>query len=194
MKSFKNKTIAHFVLFSFLLAQTLFAQQTSSVSKLGPDAGLASHQNELLDKNALSIRPEFNPYEISVPQELGTVEEVFQGKADGPLLVYIQDVHANYQTQINIKNILKQLVEKNKFSLIQLEGGIAKLDPTYLEPSSVKEANLKMIDFLLREGRITGADAFAVETEKPVQLYGIEEKKSVHGKFKNIPQSIRASK
>lgn len=155
----------------------IFAQQTSTVSDTVSISGINSPSPGRLqiDPNASALDSTINPYNISVPEQFGQIEEVFQGDATSPLIVHVQNVHANYEAQVNIKNILNHLVNQYQFSLIQLEGAVSKLDPTILQPSYLKEANLKLVDFLMRDGRITGADAFAVETDKSVEMYGIED-------------------
>ena len=155
----------------------VFPQQASTVSDAVPISGInpPSPGRLQIDSNTSSLDSTINPYNISIPEQFGQIEEVFQGDPTSPLVVHIQNVHANYEAQVNIKNILNHLVNQYQFSLIQLEGAVSKLDPTILQPSYLKEANLKLVDFLMRDGRITGADAFAVETDKPVELYGIED-------------------
>jgi len=176
MNQLKNRILAVVVCFLFIGNNFAFAQQTSTVSDSSPISNLnASAGRVPIDPNASSLGSVLNPYNISIPEQFGQVEEVFQGDANSPLVVHIQNVHANYEAQVNIKGILNYLVEQYQFSLIQLEGAVSKLDPAILQPSYLKEANLKLVDFLMREGRITGADAFAVETNKPVELYGVED-------------------
>lgn len=176
----KNRSVAS--IFSILLSVSLclpapLLAQTGAVSDVIQEVSQpkAPASGVSLDSKVSSILPETNPYRISIPEQFGSIEELFQGSADSPLIVYIQNVHSNYEAQLNIKNILAHLVDQYQFSLIQLEGAVSKLDPAILQPSYLKEANLKLVDFLMREGRITGADAFAVETEKPVELHGIED-------------------
>ena len=178
-KQLNQKIIASLMVFFFLTSGPVFSQQSSAVSEpvsgVGQGIGRTPAGVPQVDAGAPAIRPDLNPYNITVPEEFGKVEEIFQGAPTSPLIVYIQNVHANYEAQLNIKGILKHLVDQNQFSLIQLEGAVSKLNPEILQPSYLKEANLKLVDFLMREGRITGADAFAVETDKPVELYGIED-------------------
>src|SRR3989338_6036299 len=178
-KQLNKKIIASLMVFFFLTSGPVYSQQSSAVSEpvsgVGQGIGRTPAGVPQVDAGAPAIRPDLNPYNITVPEEFGKVEEIFQGAPTSPLIVYIQNVHANYEAQLNIKGILKHLVDQNQFSLIQLEGAVSKLNPEILQPSYLKEANLKLVDFLLREGRITGADAFAVETDKQVELYGIED-------------------
>ena len=166
-------------LFFFAASGAVYPQQTASVtdssSKMGQTVGLQSAPTPRLAPGGLSVRPDLNPYNIAVSGETGKIEEVFQGSPDSPLIVHIQDAHANYEAQVNVKKIIGELVEKHGFSLIQVEGAVSKLDPDALKPSYLEEANLKLADFLMREGRITGADAYAVEAGESVELYGIED-------------------
>ncbi|MBI4368496.1 MAG: hypothetical protein HY588_03805, partial [Candidatus Omnitrophica bacterium] len=178
---FTQKTLAILLALLLVSGGPAFPQQASSavseaVSSVGgtvqPSAGGVSR----IDTKAPLTREDLNPYQIAVPQELGSIEEVFQGSSNSPLIVYIQNVHANYEAQKNIKGILNQLVDQYQFSLVQMEGAVSKLNPEILKPSYLEEANLQLVDFLMREGRITGADAFAVETDKPVAFYGVEDR------------------
>src|SRR3989338_690293 len=174
-----KKIGACLTLFFFAASGAVYPQQTASVtdssSKMGQTVGLQSAPTPRLAPGGLSVRPDLNPYNIAVSGETGKIEEVFQGSPDSPLIVHIQDAHANYEAQVNVKKIIGELVEKHGFSLIQVEGAVSKLDPDALKPSYLEEANLKLADFLMREGRITGADAYAVEAGKSVELYGIED-------------------
>ncbi|MBI3999653.1 MAG: hypothetical protein HY351_03470, partial [Candidatus Omnitrophica bacterium] len=178
-KQLTNKLVTTTLLFFFVTTGTVYSYQAPSVSdpvsNVGQGIDPASAGVDQVDKSAAIIQPDLNPYNIAVPEELGSIEEVFQGTPNSPMIIHIQNVHANYEAQVNIKGILNHLVEQYQFSLIQLEGAVSKLDPTILQPSYLKEANLKLVDFLMREGRMSGADAFAVETDKPVELYGIED-------------------
>ncbi len=178
MNRFKNRFVAVLICLLFASNGSVFAQQPSTVSDAVPiNSGLNPSPGSRMPLDAATspIASAISPYNISVPEEFGQVEDVFQGDPSSPLIVHVQNVHANYEAQVNIKNILKHLVDQYQFSLIQLEGAVSKLDPTILQPSYLKDANLKLVDFLMREGRITGADAYAVETEKPVELNGIED-------------------
>lgn len=175
-----RKRIAALTLVFFLTSSVnLYPQPASTVrpvSGSGGVTGIGSISQSLLGAGATQFRPDHNPYLITIPEELGTIEEVYAGSPDQPLIVHIQNAHANYRAQVNIKNILDHLVTNHGFSLLQVEGAVSKLNPDVLKPSYLKEANLKLVDLMMREGRVTGADAFAVETDKAIEYYGIEEK------------------
>ena len=128
-----KKIITTVALFFFVTTGDVYSQQASSVSdpvsNVGQGLGPASAGVDQVDKNAAIVQPDLNPYNIAVPEEFGSVEEVFQGNSSSPLIIHIQNVHANYEAQVNIKGILNHLVDEYKFSLIQLEGAVSKLDP-----------------------------------------------------------------
>src|SRR3989338_2148397 len=173
------RKIATFLLIaSFVFTNSTHSQSTPSVSDSVSAAsqGLNPVADEAkVDSGRINSISGLTPYDISIPEEFGSIEEVYQGAKDAPLVVHIQNVHANYKAQVNIKNILNHLTEKYGFSLIQTEGAVSKLDPTVLKFSFVPEANLKVVDYMMREGRITGAYAFAVETAMPIDMYGLED-------------------
>lgn len=173
-----QKIGAGLTLFFFVLGGAAYPQQAASVdsgSAIAQAVGSSSTPAPRLAPDHLKLRADLNPYNISISEETGKIDEVFQGSPNSPLVVHVQDAHANYEAQVNIKKIIAELVEKYGFSLVQLEGAVSKLDPDALKPSYLEEANVRLADFLMREGRITGADAYAVEAGNSVELYGIED-------------------
>jgi hypothetical protein len=173
-----RKIGALLTLFCFVINGSAYPQQASPVDSapvMAQAVSSSSAPTPRLRPDVIRLRSDLNPYNIAIASESGKIDEVFQGKSDSPLIVHVQDAHANYQAQVNIKKIIHELVEKYGFSLVQLEGAVSKLDPDALKPSYLQEANVKLADFLMREGRITGADAYAVEAGKSVELYGIED-------------------
>ncbi len=180
IKICSRKILAVFLGLAMAVSQPVYAQTAGMVSDAAgqvKDAGASLNPAKTsVNPGQTVVRPDLNPYNINIPSEFGNIEEIYHGAADSPLVIYLQDVHANYEAQMNIRKILAHLVEQYQFSLIQLEGAFSKLNPQILQPSYLKEANLKMVEFLLREGRVSGADAFAVETDKVVDLFGIEDK------------------
>jgi len=177
-----NKYIAVVLALTLALSPSgVFAQQTSPVG----DVVSTENGNQLaltpagrvLDRGAIpDLKDLLNPYSISIPEAHGAIEEVFQGSPNSPLVVHIQDAHANYEAQSNIKAILHHLQQNYGVSLVQLEGAASKLNPATFEAAYLKEANAKLADYLMRQGRLSGAEAFAIESEEPVELYGVEDK------------------
>lgn len=178
-KSISFKIFIFLTLSIFTIETAAFSQQAAPVSetlkKEEQPIGVTGPGTSGLPVESSKEVPTVNPYDIAIPETYGKIEEVFQGAPAAPLIVHIQDAHANYEAQKNIKQILDHLRRNYYLKLIQLEGAASKLDPSIFAVSYLKEANLKLADFLMRQGRLSGAEAFAVESENPVELYGVED-------------------
>ena len=65
---------------------------------------------------------------VSMPEEFGTIKEVHKTpllyNKDAKMIFHIQDVHANYEAQKNLANILEYLIMTYGVNLILVEGGI----------------------------------------------------------------------
>ena len=180
MRKLSHKLLTSLVLIIFATSGNVYSQQTppieEPIAKTDQEVGIkpAGSGEGAMSKAPSSVTKNLNPYNIVIPEEYGSIEEVFQGSPDSPLVVHIQDAHANYEAQVNIKKILGHLSKNYRFDLIQLEGASSKLNPSVFETAYIKEANVKLADYLMREGRLSGAEAFAIESESPVELEGIE--------------------
>lgn len=178
MNKFLKRTGIQTLVLFLAMGQIVSAQTTANVSDVlsaGKDAfGLTSPSKVTsIDSEKLTG---LNPYSITIPQAWGNIEEVFQGLPDKPLVVHIQDAHSNYEAQVSIKNILGHLHKEYGMNVVHVEGASTKLDPSVFKNSYIKEANVKVADYMMREGMLSGAEAFAVEAETPVELYGIEDR------------------
>lgn len=174
----RNRIWALFILSAFMITQGGYAQQPAAIgeaiSEGGQQVGFKPGGGPAVVTPRPVITEGVNPYNLLVPDKYGKVEEVFQGAQDAPMIVHIQDAHANYEAQLNIKQILSHLSKNYNINLIQLEGASSKLDPSVFETAYIKEANLKLADYLMREGRLSGAEAFAIESKESVELHGVE--------------------
>lgn len=180
MRRFSKNRIAISVLLAvFTATGNVYPQQATTpmgepVAETSQGVGLNPPAGQAEVSSSQVLRETLNPYLLNIPDKFGKIEEVFQGSPGSPVIVHIQDAHANYEAQLNIKRILSHLSETYKVNLVQLEGASSKLNPSVFEAAYLKEANLKMADYLMREGRLSGAEAFAIESEEPVELHGIE--------------------
>ena len=63
---------------------------------------------------------------LSLPQELGRIDEVFlpeEVDSDSPFIIYVQDAHANLGAQENIAGIAREFSKVRKIEAIFKEGG-----------------------------------------------------------------------
>jgi len=62
----------------------------------------------------------FNRQRVQIPHSLGTVVEAHPG--GGQLVVYVQDLHCNYEVQNNISRLIDTLADKHGLNLVTVEG------------------------------------------------------------------------
>ena len=101
---------------------------------------------------------------FTIPAEFGRVTEIIPQSKDGSLLIHIQEAHANFDAQQNIKSILQYLSDHYGIKLVFLEGAGNKLKPELLnffpkDTELQKAANLT----LLKAGELTGAEVFMID-------------------------------
>jgi hypothetical protein len=115
--------------------------------------------------------------QIQIPTEIGILKETYlPDKKNIPeLIVCIQDAHCHYEAQINISKIVKILVEKFGFSLLNVEGTAGLIDTKPF--SSFKDHKVKMdfAEYFIKQGKITGPEYLSITSDLPFTLFGIEE-------------------
>ena len=145
MRKQTTKIAAVITAFTFTFSNSIgFSQHAAplaeSVTGISQNPDLSRTAKSIFPK-AQFVPPDLNPYLITIPEGAGKIEEVYQGNPTEPFIIHIQNVHANYEAQKNIKLILGHLVKKHSVQLIQVEGAVSKkLDPEVLKPSYLEEA------------------------------------------------------
>jgi hypothetical protein len=118
--------------------------------------------------------------EVSIPKGYGTIKEVYQtpkasGKG-GRIIFHIQDVHANYEAQKSLANILEYFIKTYGLEVILVEGGITDKDFSYIREWAPLEERKRKADKLMREGTITGETYVDIASDFPLKFQGIEDK------------------
>ena len=114
----------------------------------------------------------FNNKTVFIPEKLGTVSHLLQG--DNRLVVHIQDLHCNYEVQMNIAQIIHLLAEKHGLRLVSMEGTSLPIDTTKIRTFPIKKIRTEVSDYFVRQGKLSGAEFYAATGEYPVRLEGIE--------------------
>ncbi|HPS36742.1 MAG TPA: hypothetical protein PLL75_03315, partial [Candidatus Omnitrophota bacterium] len=113
------------------------------------------------------VRPAEVPsfLQIDIPSELATLDGLFEAPVspDPRLILHIQNAHANYGAQEKIKQLLQYLERTYAIRTIFVEGASEDLNPDYLKMFPDRERNLKLADFLAKQGELTGAELFILE-------------------------------
>ncbi len=116
---------------------------------------------------------------LNISEKLGKVEDVYlplNADKDTPLVIYIQDAHAHLEAQQNIKSLLKYFLDKHDIGHVGLESADSKIDPSILNLYPNQEWNLKIADSLLKQGMLSGAEAWAIAEPKKVNAFGVEDR------------------
>ena len=102
---------------------------------------------------------------IDIPSELATLDGLYEAPArqDPKLILHIQNAHANYGAQQKIKELLQYLEKHYAIKTIFVEGASEDLNPDYLKMFPDQERNLKLAEFLAKQGELTGAELYLLE-------------------------------
>jgi hypothetical protein len=111
----------------------------------------------------------------SIPSYIGRITDknIFDS---GTLVINIQDLHCHPEVQRNIAKILAFLTERYNPQKIYVEGASGEVDTSWL--CNIKDDNLKrdIIETLVDQGKLTGAEYYSVMANRPAVLSGLENK------------------
>lgn len=155
---FTHKLISGMTLFCFLFTQVSWAL---------PSAGIA-------------VLPQYETpsfLQVEIPADLASVEEVFEApaQADPKLILHIQNIHGNYESQVQIKKILDYLYTTYGFKLLFAEGASEKLNPDFLRFFPESDRNEQFADYLTKKGELTGIEYYLINGPQDVEAVGIEQ-------------------
>ena len=138
--------------------------------------------------------PEFVKALKPSPQ-LGYLENYFQGQTKNPV-VLIQDLHCNYGVQKKIAGLLKFLQPKvtsaDKPMVVGIEAAWKDIDTGYGRKYDAAIRD-KAGNALMKLAEMKGTEYFAMTSDKPVQLTGIDEETryAVHRTLVQKSASVR---
>jgi len=110
---------------------------------------------------------------LKLPARLGQIKSKYYGSSD-EVLIHIQDAHANEEAQLRIAEILQTLNEQLGLQTVALEGGEGELNSELFSFIPDSEARRQVSEYMLKNGRLTGAEYLTVVKKPNLKLYGIE--------------------
>jgi|GEM_PF-1478960 len=119
---------------------------------------------------------------LAIPSEIGTI--IDRSSEGRQLIVHIQDAHANYEAQQNIKKILETLHRDYGFKLIALEGAVSPLKKSLYRLFPFQNVNRAIADTLARRGEISGAELFYFEAPKETVVEGADSREEYQASVK----------
>ncbi|GEM_PF-96381 len=137
--------------------------------------------NQAAPVHASLLPTEFSPASsflgnIQIPEALGRVEEVYQGKTD-ELVLYIQDAHANYSAQQSIASLIDMFVRDHDFSVVGQEAAEGRIDTALLRAFPAAKTRREVMDRYLRRGDVGGSEYLAVAGDQAFDFVGVDKRK-----------------
>ncbi|MFH1063059.1 MAG: hypothetical protein V1747_09290 [Candidatus Omnitrophota bacterium] len=111
---------------------------------------------------------------FEIPSSWGIIKDSYNSGND-KLVVNIQDAHCDFEAQKNISNILNRLATNFKLKVIALEGAAGKVENPLLANFPEKKIRENVSLYLVKQGKLTGAEYFAVNSDQDLKLYGVED-------------------
>ncbi|MDB4349872.1 hypothetical protein OAA99_02845, partial [Omnitrophica bacterium] len=111
---------------------------------------------------------------FTLPDSLGYVKDSWKGDS-GKTVVHIQDAHCNYSCQKSIQSIVDYLTGEYGIDLALLEGGAGNYDLSIFTDIEDRFLREKVADSFVKEGRVNGAEFFAINNPDRITLKGLEE-------------------
>ena len=119
-----------------------------------------------------------DPSKIAVPRDSGRIVEVYKAdKADAPLVVYLQDIHMNYEAQKAEAAVLEALIRDYGFDVVFTEAKEAgtTADFKYLRNANTKEGKIQGAETLLKKGTIAAVNYVDLTTDYNFSIIGAED-------------------
>lgn len=109
---------------------------------------------------------------LRVPTQHGSLKESYS--AHEPIILHIQDAHANYEAQKHLAGILEYLIRAHGLSLILVEGGSRNDSLSYMRTYAPLEKRQQVAEEFLKSGKISGENYLDLTTDYNFTVYGIE--------------------
>lgn len=110
---------------------------------------------------------------FALPANIAATKEAHRSGAT--TIINIQDAHSSLGAQESIASILEKLVGEYDLKMVAIEGSAGYIDTSLLRTFPDQTLRRDTADALVRAGRMSGAEFFAVTSSRPVALYGVED-------------------
>jgi len=121
-----------------------------------------------------SFDTQINLLDVSVPKEIGSIKEKFEGEDDKVVFI-IQDAHAIPDAQRSIQKLIEYSQKKYGVGLVALEGAASDLNAQIFKSFPDKELLKKIFEGYFDRGELAGGTAAAIFSESPSTYHGIED-------------------
>jgi phosphatidylserine/phosphatidylglycerophosphate/cardiolipin synthase-like enzyme len=109
---------------------------------------------------------------LTVPESVGTVRRVRQGR--GKMIIVVQDLHCHYETQMNIAHLLELLSREYGIRLTGVEGAYQTVNTARLRRFPDVHSREAVCSYLVQQGKLSGPEWASATGGEPIRLEGIE--------------------
>ena len=167
MSYFKRlkRVLAGLVALTFFVTNTFTQAPVAHAMPPSRQAQTVELMSQLISENSFKIPAEFGKVTDIIP--VSPSDDIRHTTYDGQLIIHIQEAHANYDAQKNIRSILQYLSQNYGIQLVLLEGAGNKLQPELFN-FFPKDAELQQAvnEKLLQAGELTGAEVFLIDNDQ----------------------------
>lgn len=113
--------------------------------------------------------------DLKIPVDLGTIQKIVSGDEGKPVIIHIQDAHAVYDAQQNIRKLIEHFQQDYGIRLVGVEGGAGHMDT--LPVRALPDAFLKeqVIEEYAKAGELSGTDLAAILNPEEGAYFGLED-------------------
>ncbi len=152
----KSKAVVFLIIYSFVLPSLTWAFDT------------CNYQISQLSFSAIH----YLGSRIAIPKKAGLIKAGFQG--GNKTIIYIEDLHCNYEVQKNIASMIGYLAKRHGLKLVGVEGAFAELNPAVVREFPIRKTRESVSDYFVKQGKLSGAEHIAITGERRIQVAGIE--------------------
>ena len=142
-----------------------------------------SAANKTQKTDSLFLMPRYKRYEklIDIPSDAGNICDAYEQKMGvGKTILYIQDIHSNFEAQLNISRMLNKLIADTGLKLIMVEGAWGSVSLSHLRADATRERRQAVAEEYLKTGMISGEEYLDIAYDHEIELEGIDDER-LHG-------------
>lgn len=109
---------------------------------------------------------------LRIPVGHGSLKKTYAARE--PIIVHIQDAHANYEAQKHLSGILEYLIVTHGLSLVLVEGGSRNDSLSYMRSYAPLAKRKEVAEEFLKSGKISGENYLDLTSDHNFTVYGIE--------------------
>jgi len=140
--------------------------------------------------HAASTSTAIDPFRITIPADHGYLGDIHATSEPGaPVIIHIQETHANYDTQQHLVAILEYLIQRYGVRLILVEGGDGDVSLSYFRDYGSLEQRKRAAEKYLRAGILSAEEYLDITSDYPLILWGVEDRQLYQRNWQTLQEA-----